>query len=224
MIREPHERLKDLRIRKGFATAADAARAYGWAVTTYQAHENGARGLKRDAAERYAKAFNATAAYVLGLSTNTGSTEPSSPVNQVVNVPVVARASAGTFRYDEGLEEGAILVPAVPHKSVPADAQYSVIVDGPSVNLRIPDGAFAICATYDRYPGGAQHGQLVHVVRERSGLHEHTIKELRYTREGISLVPCSSDPRYQEEVKLGTGEDGELVRIQGVVIGSYQPL
>jgi len=224
MIRDPHERLKELRIAKGFATAADAARAYGWAVTTYQAHENGARGIKRDAAERYAKAFGSSAAYVMGLSTNTGNSTVAHIVNPVVNVPVIARASAGAFRYDEGLEEGAILVPAVPHKSVPAEAQYSVIVDGPSVNLRIPDGAFAICATYDKYPGGAQHGQLVHVVRERSGLHEHTIKELRFTREGIVLMPCSSDPRYQEQVTLSSGEDGEVVRIQGVVIGSYQPL
>jgi SOS-response transcriptional repressor LexA len=224
MIREPHERLKDLRIAKGFATAADAARAYGWAVTTYQAHENGMRGLRRDAAERYAKAFNSSVTYVLGLSENTRGPDSSQAVNQVINVPVVARASAGTFRYDEGLEEGTILVPAVPHKSVPAVSQYSVIVDGPSVNLRIPDGAYAICAYYDKYPGGAQHGQLVHVVRERAGLHEHTIKELRYTRDGIVLMPCSSDPRFQEEVTLSSGEDGEIVRIQGVVIGSYQPL
>lgn len=224
MILKPHELLKELRIKKGFATAADAARAYGWAPTTYQAHENGSRGIKRDAAARYAKAFGSTAAYILGLNEDSVGPEALQPVSQVINVPVVARASAGTFRFDEGLEDGEILVPAVPHKGVPAEAQYSVIVDGPSVNLRIPDGAFAICAFYDKYPGGPQHGQLVHVVRERAGLHEHTIKELRYTREGIILMPCSSDPRYQEQVVLATGEDNELVRIQGVVIGSYQPL
>jgi hypothetical protein len=146
-------------------------------------------------------------------------------VNQVSIAPLVARVSAGVFRYDEGLDGGAIVqVPTVPRKDIPAQLQYAVLVDGPSVNLRIADGAYAICAPYDSYPGGAQHGQLVHVVRERAGLHEHTIKELRFTREGMMLAPCSSDARFQEPVKLDSGDADELVRIQGVVIGSYQPI
>ena len=115
-------------------------------------------------------------------------------------------------------------MPAVPRSDVPAAMQYSVIIDGPSVNRRIPDGAYAICVPYDSYPGGAQHGQLVHVVRERAGLHENTIKELRFTPTGMKLMPVSSDPRYQDEIELSTGEDGEIVRIQGIVIGSFTPL
>ena len=222
MIREPHERLKELRERKGFATAADAARAYGWPVTTYQAHENASRGIRPPAARRYAKAFNSTPAYIMGVG-EPGNDRDSSSVNAVISVPLVAKVSAGNFRYDEGVELGAILVPAIPYKNIPADVQYSVVVDGPSVNLRIADGAYAICAPYDKYPGGAQHGQLVHVVRERAGLHEHTIKELRFTRDGMVLMPVSSDPRYQEAVKLGSNEEDTLVTIRGVVIGAFQP-
>lgn len=219
-MKEASDRLRSLRIKRGFPTAADAAKAFGWNEHTYKSHENGIRGIKTEAARKYAAAYGSSAAYIL-----TGGSGGDSPVvNPVINVPVVARASAGAFRYDEGLEEGAILVPAVPRKDVPAASQYSVIIDGPSVNLRIPDGAFAICAFYDSYPGGAQHGQLVHVVRERAGLHEHTIKELRFTRDGMTLAPVSSDPRFQEEVRLSSGDDGEVVRIQGVVIGAYQPL
>ena len=223
MSEEQGERLKRLREKRGFETAADAARAYGWPVTTYQAHENGSRGLKLDIARRYARAFNSTAAHIL---TGAGDSEaiPQPAINPVTNVPVIARVSAGTFRYDEGLENEGILVPAVPRKDIAAGLQYSVIVDGPSVNKRIADGAYAICVPYDRYPGGAQHGQLVHVVRERSGLHEHTIKELRFLKTGMVLFPCSTDPRFQDEIALSTGEDGEIVRIHGVVIGSYQPL
>lgn len=216
---DPAARLRRLRIQKGFATAADAAKAFGWNEHTYKSHENGVRGIRMDAARKYAAGLGSTAAHILGLGN--GGDAPA--VNLVTNVPVIARVSAGTFRYDEGLEIEGILVPAVPRKDVAADLQYSVIVDGPSVNKRIADGAYAICVPYDRFPGGAQHGQLVHVVRERSGLHEHTIKELRFTATGSILVPVSTDPRYQEEIVLSSGEDDEIVRIQGIVIGSYTP-
>lgn len=221
-MKEAHDRLKELRVKKGFDRAADAARAFGWAVTTYQAHENGSRGLKMDAARRYAKAFNSTVSYLLtGTVGTSGGDSPN--VNPVTLVPLVAKASAGAFRFDEGLEIEGFLVPAVPRADIPAGVQYAVIIDGPSVNLRIPDGAFAICAPYENFPGGAKHGQLVHVVRERAGLHEHTIKQLQFTRTGMALMPCSTDPRYQEAIDLSAPEDDTTVRIAGVVIGSFQP-
>ena len=217
---EAADRLRRLRIAKGYETAADAARAFGWNEHTYKSHENGVRGIKLPAARKYAAAFGSSAAYILGVG---NSSEPQL-VNHVVNVPLLARVSASTFRYDDGIEEGAILVPAVPRKDIPASSQYSVIVDGPSVNKRIPDGAFAICAPYDRYPGGVRHGQLVHVVRERAGLREHTIKEVQFTKDGMILCPVSTDPKYQEVIAFNdTGEEDTEVRIQGVVIGSYQP-
>lgn len=223
MTEEQGKRLKELRLKRGFDNAADAARAYGWPVTTYQAHENGSRGVKLDIARRYAKAYNSSAAYIL-TGANKSHADGSPSVNAVTNVRLIAAVSAGTFRYDEGIDEGAILVPAVPRGDIPAQSQYAVVIDGQSVNKRIPNGAYAICAKYDSYPGGAQHGALVHVVRERSGLHEHTIKELRYTREGMVLMPVSTDPKHQEPITLATGEDDELVRIEGVVIGIFQPL
>lgn len=215
----PSDRLRQLRIRKGFSTAADAARAFGWNEHTYKSHENAVRGFKLDTARKYAAAYSTTVGYLLGG----GSPTTPETVATVTNVPVIARVSAGAFRYDDGVEEGTTAVPAVPSEGVAAAIQYSVLVDGPSVNKRIPDGAYAICAPYDSYPGGAQHGQLVHVVRERSGLVEHTIKELRFTEKGRILMPASDDPRFQEQVQLASGEDGEIVRIQGVVIGAYLP-
>lgn len=219
MPRTPAERLKELR-QKRFDTAKEAADAFGWNEVTYRSHESGGRNIPLVTARKYAAAFQSTAAHILGIGN--GSDAPT--VNLVTNVPVIARVSAGTFRYDEGLENEGILVPAVPRKDIAAGLQYSVIVDGPSVNKRIADGAYAICVPFESYPGGAQHGQLVHVVRERAGLHEHTIKELRFVKTGMVLFPCSTDPRFQDEIVLSTGEDGEIVRIHGVVIGSYQPL
>lgn len=220
MSRTPAERLKELR-EKRFETAKAAAHAFGWNEVTYRSHESGGRGIPLAAARKYATAFQSTPGYILGISPVGGANSP--VVNSVTLVPLVAKASAGAFRVDEGLEIEGVEVPAVPRADVPASVQYAVVIDGPSVNLRIPDGAYAICAPYDKMPGGARHGQLVHVVRERAGLHEHTIKQITFTREGVTLAPCSSDPRYQEAIHLASDEDDTTVRIVGVVIGSFQP-
>lgn len=219
-MNDASDRLRALRIKQGFSTAKEASDAYGWNEHTYKSHENGIRGIKLPAARKYASAYHSTAGYILtGGITNSAST-----IESTVNVPVIARVSAGAFRYDEFVEEGFVSVPAVPRGDIAAAVQYSVLVDGNSVNKRIPDGAYAICAPYESYPGGAQHGQLVHVVRERAGLFEHTIKELRFTNKGTVLMPVSEDPRFQEQIKLASGDDGETVRIHGIVIGAYTPL
>lgn len=220
MNKTPAERLKELRMKR-FETAKEAADAFGWNEVTYRSHESGGRGIPLTAARKYATAFQSTPGYILGI--NPVGSGNSSVVNPVTLVPLVAKASAGAFRFDEGLEIEGVEVPAVPRADVPASVQYAVVIDGPSVNLRIPDGAYAICAPYDKMPGGAKHGQLVHVVRERAGMHEHTIKQINYTREGVILMPCSSDPRYQEAIQVASPEDDTTVRIVGVVIGSFQP-
>lgn len=219
MNKTPAERLKELRLKR-FETAQLAADAYGWNVVTYRSHESGMRNIPLPAARKYATAFGSTPAFILGIS-NGGNSDP---VNSVTLVPLVAKANAGAFRYDEGLETEGVQVPAVPRADIPAGVQYAVEVDGPSINLRIPDGAFAICAPYDKYPGGPKHGQLVHVVRERAGLHEHTIKEIQYTRKGVLLMPRSTDARFQEAIDMASPEDDTTVRIHGVVIGSFQPM
>lgn len=218
------DRLRALRIKKGFANPIDAARAYGWNEHTYKAHENGIRGIRLDAARKYAAAYGSTASHILGLGGNGAGGADKRPVNQVVQVPVIARVSAGTFRYDEPIDYEGEAVPAVLRAELGNASQYSVIIDGPSVNKRIPDGAFAICVPLSEYPGGAQHGQLVHVVRERAGLFENTIKELRYGNSGTTLVPVSNDPRHQEPITLSSGDDGEIVRIQGIVVGAFIPV
>lgn len=219
MTSTPADRLKELRLKR-YETAKEAADAFGWNEVTYRSHESGGRNIPLVTARKYAMAFGSTPGFILGISG--GGNSPS--VNGTILVPLVAKASAGAFRYDEGLESEGVSVPAVPRADIPAGVQYAVQVDGPSVNLKIQSGAFAICAPYDKYPGGPKHGQLVHVVRERAGLHEHTIKAIHYTRAGVVLMPCSSDPRFQQPIDMSAPEDDIIVRIHGVVIGAYQPL
>ena len=54
----PHQRLRWARQQHGkYATPTDAARAFGWTVSTYLGHENGDRVPSRQAAKRYGKAY-----------------------------------------------------------------------------------------------------------------------------------------------------------------------
>lgn len=219
MNKSSGDRLKEVR-EKRFETAKAAADAFGWNEVTYRSHESGGRNFPLSTARKYAQAFGTTAAHLLGI----GSGANSSPINQVILLPLVARVSAGAFRLDEGSDMDGIQVPAVPHSDIPPEAQYALIVEDQSVNKRIADGAYAICAPLDRYPGGPRHGQFVHVVRERAGMHEHTIKKIHYTPKGTLLMPYSTDPRYQDAVKLDAPEDDTIVRIHGVVIGVFEAL
>ena len=60
-----HERLKAARRKAGYASAAAAAKAFGWPVGTYSCHENGSRGIKLDVVERYARAFEVDLVWLL---------------------------------------------------------------------------------------------------------------------------------------------------------------
>jgi hypothetical protein len=71
---ESNERLKQARIAAGYETATAAAAAFDWSAVTYRAHEAGGRRLRQDAAEKYARAFRVSAAW---LMTGEGSMKPS---------------------------------------------------------------------------------------------------------------------------------------------------
>lgn len=62
---EMHERLAKARRDAGYDTPTEAARARGWNEVTYRAHENGERGLRPDAATKYARAFKVSAGWLL---------------------------------------------------------------------------------------------------------------------------------------------------------------
>jgi hypothetical protein len=59
------QRLRAARRRAGFASAAAAARAFGWSEVTYRAHENGLRGIRATVAEHYAVRLNVSLAWLL---------------------------------------------------------------------------------------------------------------------------------------------------------------
>lgn len=65
MMETPAERLKALRLARRYEDGADAARAYGWPISTYNAHENGGRNITRKMAIKYARAFLSTPEHIL---------------------------------------------------------------------------------------------------------------------------------------------------------------
>ena len=60
-----NDRLRKARIAAGYASASAAAKAHGWSVSTYIAHENGQNDYNPDRAEVYAKAFKTTGEWLL---------------------------------------------------------------------------------------------------------------------------------------------------------------
>ena len=59
------KRLRKARADRGYENAAEAARALGVPAQTYQGHENGSRGLRREAAQRYASFFGVSVEWLL---------------------------------------------------------------------------------------------------------------------------------------------------------------
>lgn len=82
------ERLVKARLAAEFHDAKSACRAFGWTYHTYIQHERGERGLRRDVAERYAKAFKVRAAWLL-----VGEGEMASIPTQE-NIPILGYAGA----------------------------------------------------------------------------------------------------------------------------------
>jgi phage repressor protein C with HTH and peptisase S24 domain len=65
MENTPGNRLQNLRKAKGYKTAEEAAKAYGWNAHTYKAHEDNARGIKPKVAAVYAKTYGTSPEYIL---------------------------------------------------------------------------------------------------------------------------------------------------------------
>ncbi|MEM8581221.1 MAG: hypothetical protein AAGF50_08510 [Pseudomonadota bacterium] len=60
-----NDRLKLARQRAGFATAAEAANAFGWKYPTYAGHENSTRGFRVETGRQYATAFRVNEAWLM---------------------------------------------------------------------------------------------------------------------------------------------------------------
>jgi phage repressor protein C with HTH and peptisase S24 domain len=184
----PNERLIAARERL-YASAADAARAMGVPEPTYQAHENGSRGLGRSA-KRYAAFFRVTTDWLLGRT---------APMrgNQLV-IPLTGRVGAGSrVEYEHDVAELAkgdtIALPGdreIKALVVQGDSQLPryrdgeiVLYDARPVTPGDLVGQFAIVDTYDGR-------RLIKLLRRGFGDNRWNLESLgiNETEEGVELI------------------------------------
>lgn len=130
----PEDRLRSAREAAGFETAADAARRFSWAVSTYRAHENGQNGMRDEHIVRYARAFRVSPSWLLF-----GSGGPDRK-----NLPLVGYVGAGAEIF--AVDDGGALEELEPPPGIGPDA-VAVAVRGQSMWPRYSEGDILIYDT-----------------------------------------------------------------------------
>ena len=220
---EQHERLKHARVKRGFETAADAARAFNWKQPTYTSHENGTRPISRKAALAYASAFRVSAGWLLyGENEDAAAPEP-------ILVHVRGNTACGLWAEDgRYFDEEYPPIPAVPTVFKDME-QFAFRVSGNCMDrLRIFDGDFVVCVAYWMARTSISDGDIVVIERRRGGLVERTCKQAVVKRGSVEFWPRSTHSEYSKPVTMaalnGTDKEGAEVEVVGLVIGRYAPI
>lgn len=223
VVRTAAERLKAAREAAGYETAKAAAEAMGVAVATYLQHENGTRGFPASKADRYASFFRTSPEWLLYGRGKTPRRQevPFSEARRVSRmVPIMGSVQAGAWAevesdYPESPEAVPVYLAGFEGASL-----FALRVRGPSMDKFYPDGTMVVVCPAAEI--GVREGDHVIVRRARNGLCETTIKEVVREKGGIALWPRSSDPAFQEPIRLVAARDvDEGPEIIGVVVSSY---
>lgn len=221
MSDSPADRLRKARIARGFPTAADAARAFGWEKVAYTHHENGTRGIRPPVAERYAKAFGIPVDDLLSIKLQR---------DPVEEVQVLARASIGVWRDARidptGSSATQLPIPIPLGEGGHLAMRFAVEICDDSVNKVMANGSYAICVAV--HMDQLEHVPLysfVLIERSRDGLIEHSVRRVT-GREGMrfQLSTHSKNAKLMDVVTIPPQRDDEQVTIKGRVIGTYAPL
>lgn len=218
-MKTPHERLRAARIAAGFESAADAARAMGEHPQNVRDQEANRRKISPEWAAKYAKHYGVSASHILfgpGHATDSGV----SSGNDVRMVGVIGEVRAGVFAEipDEEPEPWDHVPVSLPEYA--RASLFALQVVGRSMDRFYPDGSTVIvCPAHE---AGVREGDHVVVRRRRGGLAETTLKEVVASGKGVELWPRSSDPAYQEPIRLESVRDAdEGPEIVGVVVGFF---
>lgn len=212
-------RLRWARDRAGYATATDAARAFGWQPPTYLAHENGTRGINRSRAVSYARAFHVSLPWLL-----TGQGTPLGMEREPVPIMVTGAVQAGCWQEaaEWSIDDQYPIYP-------PDDGRYGGVrrigleVRGESMNRVYPPGTVLICVSLFDMEIEPVGRRVIVRMRNRHGLVEQTCKELIRDEDGaLWLWPRSTSPEHQTPIRV-VGDEDEGLHIAAVVVGSYRP-
>jgi SOS-response transcriptional repressor LexA len=142
----PAARLQWARKKHGrYDTPTDAARAFGWTVSTYLGHENADRTPSRAAAKRYAKAYGVRWEWLLEAE---GAPTPSSN-REIVSVPLLSWVSAGQLT-DATSQIQVEDVPLLAFADLGRGEFFALQVQGDSMDRISPDGSTIVVNRADR--------------------------------------------------------------------------
>lgn len=220
----PAERLKWAREHKtGHKTASDAARAFGWTVSTYLGHENGDRSPSRKAAKAYGLAYKVPWEWILE-----GGPLPGRRV-RVGPIPTVGEVAAGQW-LDTDVEvdpRDFEQFPITAHPDYPHEAQYGLIVRGTSMNRVAASGEVLHCIDIIKARIEPEEDDVVIVERRRvqGSQREVTAKRIHKRGRMIVLSPDTTDSRWKPiEFDPNNQTDDETVEVIALVIAVYKPL
>lgn len=218
------ERLRLARIKAGYASAADACRAFGWSEGTYRHHDNGTRGFGADAAKRYGRAFKVKPGYLMMMD----GVDDASPNDFIADENLIVGNSVAAGVWREPLEGLPIMEIEVP-PPVRNAKRMGFTVDGYSMDLHYPPGTVLDCVSI--FTNGVRPETGDHVIVQRvkpDGLRELTVKEFLERGGRYFLVPRSTKPEFQAEIEVGAPdenmlEDEERVEVIAFVVSSILP-
>lgn len=185
------------------------------------------RGGSVEKMERIARVLGTSVDFLMrGVAPESASvTVPVSGIVDQTNIKVLGDVAAGVWLENVmalAVEDAPDSV-FPPDPRYPIEAQYDLNVRGSSLNRVARDGDMLRCVDIVRAGIEPREGDLVIVKRTRGQLVELTAKRVRRRPGGpIELHPDSTDPRWQEPLRLGYGEDE--VQIIALALYSYVPL
>lgn len=140
-------------------------------------------------------------------------------------VPIFGAAAANTWRPIDNWEELA------DETQVPADPEYlqfkqfALRIEGTSMNKIYQPGQYAVCVDAVDMGLVPRRGDVIAVERRRGqgGEKEITIKVYGEIDGKPALIPCSTDPRYQEPLQLdgGATETDIEIEVIGLAVGVW---
>jgi len=140
---------------------------------------------------------------------------------QVGEIPVIGEVAAGLWmEVGDRPEEPLEMLPFVPVMS--PKSTYALRVRGDSVDKIAPDGSYVICADIGITGAGIENDDLVIVERlqAQGSMREVTVKRVRLKKDGLVLLPESTNPRWKpvEINSHNTSPDDVDVRVIAHVV------
>ncbi len=148
------DRLRKARADAGYSSVKDASEALGVGYPTYAAHENASRGIRPDAAERYARKFKVSSSWLLfgdgEASRIQPSDAPQEPPNAIVGEklpPIMEQAKIPLYGHAVAGVDGEFVLNGnkldditAPPSLLGIHGAFAVTVSGDSMEPRYEDG------------------------------------------------------------------------------------